>query len=90
VFSWNGINVIKKLHICPFRWHRCNFLIKKLNLCNSRRTPEDALAFLIYIHVKDFFPDHNLARVAEAKFDLFRVTKRILKLTCKRVRKRIY
>jgi hypothetical protein len=47
VFSWNGINVIKKLHICPFGWHRYNFLIKKkLHLCHSRRTLEDALAFL--------------------------------------------
>jgi hypothetical protein len=30
VFSSNGINVIKKLHICSFGWHRCNFLIKKI------------------------------------------------------------
>jgi hypothetical protein len=29
VFSWNGIDVIKKLHLCPFGWHKCNFLIKK-------------------------------------------------------------
>jgi hypothetical protein len=26
----NGIDVIKKLHLCPFEWHRCNFLIKKI------------------------------------------------------------
>ncbi|XP_062169529.1 exocyst complex component EXO70B1-like [Alnus glutinosa] len=25
VFSWHGIDVIKKLHLCPFGWHRCNF-----------------------------------------------------------------
>jgi hypothetical protein len=30
MFSWNGINVIKKLHLCPFGWHSCNFLIKKI------------------------------------------------------------
>jgi len=25
VFSWHDIDVIKKLHLCPFGWHRCNF-----------------------------------------------------------------
>jgi hypothetical protein len=39
MFSCNDIDVIKKLHVCPFGWHRCNFLIKKLHLCHSRRTP---------------------------------------------------
>jgi hypothetical protein len=29
MLSWNGIDVIKKLHLCPFGWHKCNFLIKK-------------------------------------------------------------
>jgi hypothetical protein len=51
VFSWHGINVIKKLHLCPFGWHRCNFWIKKITFMssqeNTRRTPEDGLAFLI-------------------------------------------
>jgi hypothetical protein len=50
VFSWDGIDVIKKLHLCPFGWHRCNFLIKKITSMpfqkNTRRTPEDALVFL--------------------------------------------
>jgi len=50
VFSWNDINVIKKLHLCPFGWHRCNFLIKKLHICHFRRTPEDALAFLLILY----------------------------------------
>jgi hypothetical protein len=30
VFSCNGIDVIKKLHLCPFGWHKCNFLMKKI------------------------------------------------------------
>jgi hypothetical protein len=30
MFSWNGIDVIKKLHLCPFVWYSCNFLIKKI------------------------------------------------------------
>jgi hypothetical protein len=51
VFSYNGIDVITKLHLCPFGWHRCNFLIKKITSMpfqeNTRRTQEDALAFLI-------------------------------------------
>jgi hypothetical protein len=51
VFSYNGIDVIKKLHLCPFGWHRCNFLIKKSTSMplqeNTRRTPGDALVFLI-------------------------------------------
>jgi hypothetical protein len=50
VFSWNDIDVIKKLYLCPFGWHRCNFLIKKITSTsfqkNTRRTPEDVLAFL--------------------------------------------
>jgi hypothetical protein len=50
VFSWNDIDVIKKLHLCHFRWHICNFLIKKITSMpfqkNTSRTPEDALAFL--------------------------------------------
>jgi hypothetical protein len=29
VFSCNGIDVIKKLRLCPFGWHRYNFLIEK-------------------------------------------------------------
>jgi hypothetical protein len=41
VFSCNGIDVIKKLHLCPFGWHRCNFLIKKITTMplqeNTRR-----------------------------------------------------
>jgi hypothetical protein len=51
VFSYNGINVIKKLHLCPFEWHRCNFLIKIIISVplqeNTRRTQGDTLAFLI-------------------------------------------
>jgi hypothetical protein len=51
VFSYNGIDVITKLHLCPFGWHRCNFLIKKITSMpfqeNTKRTQEDALAFLI-------------------------------------------
>jgi hypothetical protein len=51
VFSYNGIDVITKLHLCPFGWHRCNFLIKKITSMpfqeNTRRTQEDALAFLV-------------------------------------------
>jgi hypothetical protein len=51
VFSCNGINVIKKLHLCLFEWHRCNFLIKKITFLplqeNIRRTQGDALAFLL-------------------------------------------
>jgi len=30
VFSCNGIDVIKKFHLCPFGWHKCNFLMKKI------------------------------------------------------------
>jgi Na+/pantothenate symporter len=51
VFSWNDIDIIKKLHLCPFGWHRCNFLIKKITSMpfqkNTKRTQEDALSFLI-------------------------------------------
>jgi len=57
VFSCNdidvikSIDVIKKLHLCPFRWHRCNFLIKKITFIsfqkNTKRTQRDALAFLL-------------------------------------------
>jgi len=51
VFSWHGIDVIKKLYLCLFGWHRCNFWIKKFTFIpsqkNTRKTPEDALAFLI-------------------------------------------
>jgi hypothetical protein len=51
VFFCNGIDVIKKLHLCPFGWHRCNFLIKKITSMpfqeNTRRIQGDALAFLI-------------------------------------------
>jgi hypothetical protein len=50
VFSSNGIDVIKKLHLCPFGWHIYNFLIKKITSMslyeNTKRIPEDALAFL--------------------------------------------
>jgi len=50
VFSWNGIDVIKKLYLYHFGWHRCNFLIKKITSMpfqkNTRRTPEDVLTFL--------------------------------------------
>jgi len=50
VFSCNGINVIKKLHLCPFGWHRYNFLIKKIISMpfqkNTSRTQGNALAFL--------------------------------------------
>jgi hypothetical protein len=39
------------LHLCPFGWHICNFLIKKITSIpfqkNTRRTQEDALAFLL-------------------------------------------
>jgi hypothetical protein len=49
VFSCNDIDVIKKLHLCPFGWHRCNFLIKKITSMsfqeNTRRIQGDALAF---------------------------------------------
>jgi hypothetical protein len=60
MFSWNGIDVIKKLQLCPFGWHRCNFLIKKITSMsfqeNTRRTQGDALPFLnksywIYIYI---------------------------------------
>jgi hypothetical protein len=55
VFFCNGIDVIKKLHLCPFGWHRCNFLIKKITSMpfqeNTRRIQGDALAFLIIISV---------------------------------------
>jgi hypothetical protein len=51
VFSCNGIDVIKKLHLCPFEWHKCNFLMKKITSMpfqeNTKRTQGDALAFLI-------------------------------------------
>jgi hypothetical protein len=51
VFSWNGIDVIfliKKLHLCHPKGHRCNFLITYMLLQeNTRKTPEDVLAFLI-------------------------------------------
>jgi hypothetical protein len=30
VFSCNGIDVIKKLHLCPFEWHKCNFLVERV------------------------------------------------------------
>jgi len=50
VLFWNGIDVIKKLHICPFGWHSYNFLIKKITFMsfyeNIKRTQEDVLAFL--------------------------------------------
>jgi hypothetical protein len=55
VFFCNGINVIKKLYLCLFEWHRCNFLIKKITFIllqeNTRRTQGDALAFLINYNV---------------------------------------
>jgi hypothetical protein len=55
VFFCNDIDVIKKLHLCPFGWHRCNFLIKKITSMplqkNTRRTPGDDLSFLIYIYI---------------------------------------
>jgi esterase/lipase len=55
VLFWNGIDVIKKLHICPFGWHSYNFLIKKITFMsfyeNIKRTQEDVLAFL-----KEFRP----------------------------------
>jgi hypothetical protein len=51
VFSCNGIDVIKKLHLCPFGWHICNFLIKKITSMpfqdDTRRTQGDVLTFLI-------------------------------------------
>jgi hypothetical protein len=50
VFSWNGIDVIfliKKLHLCHPKGHKCNFLITSMPLQkNTRRTPGDVLAFL--------------------------------------------
>jgi hypothetical protein len=50
VFSCNGIDVIfliKKLHLCHPKGHRCNFLITSMPLQeNTRRTPGDVLAFL--------------------------------------------
>jgi hypothetical protein len=55
VFSWDGINVIfliQKLHLCHPKGYRCNFLITSMPCQeNTRRTPEDALAFLIYIYI---------------------------------------
>jgi hypothetical protein len=53
VFSCNGINVIKKLHLCHFGWHKCNFLIKKITSMpsqeNTRRIQGDALALLFQV-----------------------------------------
>jgi hypothetical protein len=55
VFSWDGINVIfliQKLHLYHPKGHRCNFLITSMSCQeNTRRTPENALAFL-YIYSK--------------------------------------
>jgi len=51
VFSCNGINIIKKLHLCPFGWHKCNFLMKKITSMPFQENTGDALTFLsIYIH----------------------------------------
>jgi hypothetical protein len=51
VFSWNGIDVF--------------FLIKKLHLCHSRRTPGDVLAFLYTLmwifHIGFFFSSSTLS-----------------------------
>jgi hypothetical protein len=50
MFSCNGIDVIKKLRLCHFGWHRCTFLIEKITFMsfqkNTRKTQGDALAFL--------------------------------------------
>jgi hypothetical protein len=58
VFSWNDIDVIKKLHLCPFRWHSYNFLIKKITFMsfqdNTIITQKDAQAFLCPIIPKNF------------------------------------
>jgi len=61
VFSWDGINVIfliQKLHLCHPKWYRCNFLITFMPCQeNTKRTPEDVLAFLLnYIKAKTFSP----------------------------------
>jgi hypothetical protein len=51
VFFYNGIDVIfliKKLHLCHPKGHRCNFLITSMPFQeNTRRTLGDALAFLM-------------------------------------------
>jgi len=44
VFSWNGIDVIKKLHLCPVNQF---FNKKKLHIYHSRRTLGDAITFFI-------------------------------------------
>jgi hypothetical protein len=50
VFSSNGIDVIfliKKLHLCHSKGHRCNFLITSMPFKeNTKRTLRDILAFL--------------------------------------------
>jgi hypothetical protein len=46
VFSWNDIDVI--------------FLIKKLHLCHSKRTPGDALAFLLSDTIKDLMEEWSM------------------------------
>jgi len=55
VFSWDGINVIfliQKLYLCHPKGHRCNFLITSMPCQeNTRRIPEDALAFLMKAHI---------------------------------------
>jgi hypothetical protein len=69
VFSCNDIDVIKKLHLCPFRWHRCNFLIKKITSMpfqeNTRRTQGDALAFLLldYVYIYIYIVPHRFCYV---------------------------
>jgi hypothetical protein len=65
VFSWNCINVIfliKKLHLCHPKWHRCNFLITSMsfhentrrcsNISRSEKTKGNCiLSVHIYIYI---------------------------------------
>jgi hypothetical protein len=54
LLEWHRCNFfIKKLHLCHLKGHICNFLITFMPFQeNTRRTPEDVLAFLsIYIYI---------------------------------------
>jgi hypothetical protein len=51
VFSCNGIDIIKILHLYPFRWYKCNFLIKKITCMSSHENTKRCTNIHLYIYI---------------------------------------